>query len=131
MMVVGRGGETGPPLPPSLSAQLGRDEPHGRLAQLGRAAALHAVGQGFESLVAHSPCSPFSLPLQAAIVWLALPLVFSLHLSLMRLLLAAPDPSGRSLPASANKQPGLLSLQLSRAALLAGREELLACYIVR
>lgn len=62
MMVVGRGGEAGPPLPPSLSAQLSRDEPHGRLAQLGRAAALHAVGQGFESLVAHSPCSPPCLP---------------------------------------------------------------------
>ncbi len=33
----------------------------GRLAQLGRAAALHAVGQGFESLVAHSSlfCSSF------------------------------------------------------------------------
>ena len=28
---------------------------HGRLAQLVRAAALHAVGQGFESLVAHFP----------------------------------------------------------------------------
>jgi hypothetical protein len=27
----------------------------GRLAQLVRAAALHAVGQGFESLVAHPP----------------------------------------------------------------------------
>ena len=28
----------------------------GRLAQLVRAAALHAVGQGFESLVAHLKC---------------------------------------------------------------------------
>src|SRR5579863_7736888 len=39
----------------SFSLHLPINSSHGRLAQLVRAAALHAVGQGFESLVAHFP----------------------------------------------------------------------------
>ena len=67
-----RGTQTGCPIAVSLFYI------HGRLAQLVRAAALHAVGLGFESLVAHLLC--YSLFFFAfSFHYLSLPLLNDLY----------------------------------------------------